>query len=107
MTYFITLFPYLVLTTFLVFGIFQDGFASGITEYYLKVGNWPHMPSDYILVSALIFLLSTHAKSSLRSDENLQPDWDRLFSDYKIWVAACTQVGDIFWVVNANRAAQI
>ena len=65
------------------------------------------MPSDYILVSALIFLLCTHAKSSLKSDENLQPDWDRLFSDYKIWVAACTQVGDIFWVVNASRGAQI
>ena len=28
-----------------------------ITEYYLKVGNWPHMPSDCILVSALIFLI--------------------------------------------------
>ena len=45
--------------------------------------------------------------SSLKSDEKLQPDWDRLFSDYKIWVAACTQVGDIFWVVNASRAAHI
>ena len=37
LTYFITLFPYLVLTTFLVMGSFEEGFAEGITEYYLKV----------------------------------------------------------------------
>ena len=39
LTYFITLFPYLVLTTFLVMGSFEEGFAEGITEYYLKVAT--------------------------------------------------------------------
>ena len=41
LTYFITLFPYVVLTTFLVMGSFEEGFASGITEYYLKVKSCP------------------------------------------------------------------
>ena len=39
LTYFITLFPYVVLTTFLIIGCFEDGFVTGITEYYLKVQN--------------------------------------------------------------------
>ena len=78
--YFITLFPYVVLTTFLIMGLQQvsymspldqqqqqqqqqqkhnykqDGFASGITDYYLN------------------------------------PDWERLYNDVDIWVDACTQV---------------
>ena len=37
LTYFITLFPYLVLAIFLVMGSFEEGFAEGITQYYLKV----------------------------------------------------------------------
>ena len=41
LTYFITLFPYVVLTIFLVMGSFEEGFATGITEFYLKVQKLP------------------------------------------------------------------
>jgi len=68
LTYFITLFPYLVLTIFLVMGSFEEGFAAGITDYYLK------------------------------------PDWNRLFTDYKVWVAACTQ---IFFSLGVGMGSQL
>ena len=41
LTYFITLFPYVVLTIFLVMGSFEEGFATGITDFYLKVQKLP------------------------------------------------------------------
>jgi len=66
--YFITLFPYIVLTTFLIMGLQQDGFATGITDYYLN------------------------------------PDWERLYTDFDIWVDACTQ---IFYTLGVANGAHI
>ena len=56
LTYFITLFPYVILTIFLIMGSQKEGFKEGITDFYMAA------------------------------------DWDRLFSDFDVWVAACTQI---------------
>ena len=44
--YFITLFPYIVLTIFLVMGSFEEGFVAGITDYYLKVQKLPKVQAE-------------------------------------------------------------
>ena len=46
LTYFITLFPYIVLTIFLVMGSFEEGFVAGITDYYLKVQKLPKVQAE-------------------------------------------------------------
>ena len=46
LTYFITLFPYVVLTIFLVMGSFEEGFVAGITDYYLKVQKLPKVQAE-------------------------------------------------------------
>ena len=49
LTYFITLFPYVILTTFLAIGATKDGFKEGITGFYmvgqlvLKVNDPQHI----------------------------------------------------------------
>ena len=68
LTYFITLFPYVVLTTFLIMGSQKDGFKEGITDFYMSA------------------------------------DWDRLFSDFDVWVAACTQ---IFYSLGVGVGSQL
>ena len=68
LTYFITLFPYVVLTTFLIMGSQKNGFKEGITGFYMNA------------------------------------DWDRLFSDFDVWVAACTQ---IFYSLGVGVGSQL
>ena len=46
LTYFITLFPYVVLTVFLIMGSQKDGFKEGITEFYMKA-DWDRLFSDF------------------------------------------------------------
>ena len=68
LTYFITLFPYVILTTFLIMGISKEGFKDGITGFYMKA------------------------------------DWDKLFSDFDVWIAACTQ---IFYSLGVGVGSQL
>ena len=68
LSYFITLFPYVILTTFLIILAMKDGFSRGITDFYMAA------------------------------------DWDRLFSDFNVWVDAFTQ---IFYSLGVGVGSQL
>lgn len=68
LSYFITLFPYVILTTFLIILSLEDGFSKGITDFYMTA------------------------------------DWDRLFSDFQVWVDAFTQ---IFYSLGVGVGSQL
>merc|ERR1711936_1236041 len=68
LSYFITLFPYVILTTFLIILSLEEGFSKGITDFYMAA------------------------------------DWDRLFSDFDVWVDAFTQ---IFYSLGVGVGSQL
>ena len=46
LSYFITLFPYVILTTFLIILSLEEGFSKGITDFYMAA-DWDRLFSDF------------------------------------------------------------
>ena len=51
LSYFITLFPYVILTTFLIVMGLEDGFSTGITDFYMSA-DWDKLQELDVWVAA-------------------------------------------------------